>query len=173
MHNILDEYKELLEKKIFIEAELEKLPKGYISKKTISGKQYSYLQIKTGGKLTGEYLKNEEVEHISGQLALRKEYETELPKIAARLEELEKAAQLIGNGIDRTLMLFKISVGMDDMETVKKSRCISFANAMNAIEGVPVSRQTADEVALWKDGMKSYMAVFAATLRRYGFAVEE
>ena len=69
-------------------------------------------------------------------------------------------------------MLLKASVGMDEIEPEKKARCISFANAMNAIEGVPISSQTASEITAWQSGTKSFQSVFVATLQRYGFSVE-
>lgn len=172
MYNLIKEYKELLDKKLSIEASLEALAKGYISRKTIKGKQYSYLQTKVGKKLTSEYLKAEDVERINKELSLRKQYEAEIPKIIARIEELEKAADIIGKGVDRTLMLIKISSGMDALQPAEKAQCISFANAMNAVEGVPVSRQTAEDIAMWQSGAVSYQAVFSATLKRYGFSVE-
>ncbi len=172
MYSLVNEYKELLEQKVLIESELQRLARGYISKKKISGREYCYLQCKNDGKVTSEYLKSDDVQRITDELALRKKYEADLPVIDARLAELENAAQIIGKGTDRTLMLLKISAGMDSMGQDEKDECISFANAMNAIEGVPASEQTADELAQWQCGAKSYMAVFSATLRRYGFAVE-
>ncbi len=173
MYNLTTEYKELLERKLFINTALEALAKGYISRKNIKGKQYFYLQARADGKVTSEYLKTEDVVRITEELELRKQYEAELPMIAVRLEELEKAAHIIGKGVDRTLMLIRISSGMDALEPAEKAQCISFANAMNAVEGVPVSKQTADDIAKWQNGVISYQAVFTATLKRYGFTVEE
>ena len=43
MTDIIFEYKELLAQKLEIEQKLSILPKGYISKKKIGGKQYLYL----------------------------------------------------------------------------------------------------------------------------------
>lgn len=172
MYSLKKEYKELLNKKHLIETSLETLAKGYISRKTINGKQYSYLQTKVDGKLASEYLKAEDIDRISEELSLRKQYEAEFQAIITRLEELESAAAIIGKGVDRTLMLLRISSGMDDLQPEEKAQCISFSNAMNAVEGVPVSKQTADDIALWQSGVISYQAVFTATLKRYGFSVE-
>lgn len=172
MYNLTTEYRELLERKHFINISLETLAKGYISRKNIKGKQYFYLQAKVDGKVTSEYLKTEDVDRITEELVLRKQYEAELPTIALRLEELEKAAHIIGKGVDRTLMLIRISSGMDTLEPAEKAKCISFANAMNAVEGIPVSKQTAVDIAKWQNGVISYQAVFSATLKRYGFTVE-
>ena len=169
---IMSEYIELLEKKAEMEKALPGLPQGCISKKKINGKTYFYLQNRVSGKITGLYLKRDEVEGISEQIRLRKQYETELPRVSARLNELEQAARLIGHGLDRRMSLVKLGVGMDKLSAEQKERCISFADAMNAIEGVPASEQTARGLADWKKGKTSYLSVFEATLRRYGFGAE-
>lgn len=170
---VVAEYKALLERKTLIEAELPTLPHGYISHKTINGKVYDYLQSKVSGKTVSEYLKGNDAERIGKQLSLRKQYEAELPELNKRLGELEQAARLIGNGLDRTLLLLKSSAGMDRLDAGQKERCISFADAMNAIEGVPVSSETAAGINEWRNGRASFLSVFEATLKRYGFAAGE
>ncbi len=64
MVDIVSEYKSLLERKLVIETELPSLPKGSISNKTINGKRYCYLQNKSGGKVTSEYLSSEIVDQV-------------------------------------------------------------------------------------------------------------
>ncbi len=172
MYSLVDEYSQLLERKQKIETDLDALAKGYISEKTINGKRYSYLQIKIGGRLTSSYLKAEDADNIRSQLALRREYETELPEIEARIQQLEQAAKLIGVGMERTLMLLKISSGMDLLAQEEKAQSLAFANSINALEGIPVSKETASDIALWQEGKKPFQTVFSATLKRYGFAVE-
>ena len=169
---IVSEYTKLLEKKARLEKDLSVLPQGYISKKNISGKTYHYLQNRIAGKMVGTYLKKDEVDRVSEQIRLRKQYEAELPKLNTRLNELEQAARLIGHGLDRQLLLLKLGAGMDKLSAEQKERCISFADAMNAIEGVPASEQTAKGLADWQNGKTSYLSVFEATLRRYGFGAE-
>lgn len=166
---IVNEYTKLLEKKARLQKELSVLPQGYISKKNINGRTYYYLQNRVSGKMTGIYLKKDEVDRVSEQLRLRKQYEAELPKVNSRLSELEQAARLIGHGLDRRLLLQKLGAGMDMLSADQKGRCISFADAMNAIEGVPASAQTSKGLADWQAGKTSYLSVFEATLRRYGF----
>ncbi len=169
---ISDEYNNLLKRKAEIEIKLPTLPQGYISKKHIGGNEYYYLQARSGVKVTSRYLKVEEVVEVKQQIALRKEYESELPQIRHRLDELETAAQLIGDGVCRRLQILKISVGMDEISEQQKQRCISFADAMTAIEGVPVSDQTKCDLNDWKNGEVTFRSVFETTLRRYGFPVE-
>ena len=172
MEYIIVEYKNLLERKVKLETELQTLVQGYISKKTIKGKTYCYLQNRVGGKLISQYLKREEVNEITEQIARRKQYEAELPKLKARLKELEQAARLLGKNINRQLMLLKLSTGMDSLSAEQKRRSSSFAGAMNAVEGIPISEQTAQEIAAWQNGNKPFLSIFEATLKRYGFFAE-
>lgn len=167
------EYTALVKRKGEIVAALASLRRGYISRKTINGKKYRYLQIRANGKMVSIYLKSDEADRVAAELAERKTMEAELPKIVARMTELEQAAKLIGRGADRRLMLLNISMGMDAMDAEQKKRSISFADAMNAIEGVPVSEQTAKDIADWQNGKKTYLAVFETVLKRYGFPTEE
>ena len=171
-HLVLSEYKDLLERKLELETELQSLMQGYISKKTIKGKTYCYLQNRVDGKLTSQYLKSEEVDKITAQIARRKECEAELPKLKARLGELEQAAELLGKNISRQLMLLKLSSGMDSLTAEQKKQSASFAGAMNAVEGIPVSEQTAQDIAAWQNGNKPFLSIFEATLKRYGFSAE-
>lgn len=171
-HMVLSEYKDLLERKLKLEIELQELVQGYISKKTIKGNTYCYLQNRVGGKLTSQYLKSEEVDKIAEQIARRKQCEADLPKLKARLSELEQAADLLGKNISRQLMLLKLSTGMDNLTAEQKRRSSSFAGAMNAVEGIPVSDQTAQDIVDWQNGNKTFLSIFEATLKRYGFSAE-
>ena len=58
--------------------ELNNLPKGYISKKKIHGKTYSYLQFTEGKALKSMYLREDEVPFIYAGLARRKELEKKM-----------------------------------------------------------------------------------------------
>jgi len=170
--SLVEDYKKLLNRKVQIESELPDLSRGYISRKTIKGKTYLYLQSRTSGTFASRYLKREETDLVLKQIALRKQYESELPKIKVRLEELEQASRLLDKGISRELMLLKITAGMDNIDSTQKERSASFANAMNAIEGIPVSNQTAQDISDWKQGNKSFLSIFEVVLRRYGFVSE-
>ena len=58
--------------------ELEDLPRGYISNKTINGKTYFYLQYKVGKRLVSKYVKRDDVDALRAQLSRREEIEEEL-----------------------------------------------------------------------------------------------
>ncbi len=169
---IIKEYKELLHQKNEIEQALPSLPKGYISTKTIKEKQYYYLQNRVDGKITSKYLKENEVETIKEQVERCKKYRTELPKIEVRLKELEQAAKLIDKSIARHLTLLKLSCGMDSLSKVQKGRSASFANALNAIEGVYASKTMQQNIDKWMVGDESFISIFQSTLKMYGFMTE-
>lgn len=169
---IINEYKELLCQKNEIELTLPSLPEGYISTKTIKEKQYYYLQNRVDGKITSKYLKENEVDTIKEQVERCKKYKAELPKTEVRLKELEQAAKLIDKSIARHLALLKLSCGMDSLSSVQKERSASFANALNAIEGVYASETTERNIDKWKTGEESFISIFQSTLNMYGFAAE-
>lgn len=169
---IIKEYKELLRQKNEIEQTLPSLPEGYISTKTIKEKQYYYLQNRVDGKITSKYLKENEVDTIKEQVERCKKYKAELPKIEVRLKELEQAAKLIDKSITRHLTLLKLSCGMDSLSNVQKERSASFANALNAIEGVYASKTTQQNIDKWKVGDESFISIFQSTLNMYGFMAE-
>ncbi len=172
MTDIIFEYKELLAQKLEIEQKLSVLPKGYISKKTIGGKQYLYLQTRNGDTIESKYIKAEEVEEITNQISLRKEYEAQLPKILIRLADIETAAEFLDKALLRKLKMLKLTSGMDSISADEKEKRISFSDAMTSIEGVPVSDKVKSDLANWKKGNITFLSVFEQTLKRYGFVTE-
>ena len=172
MTDIIFEYKELLAQKLEIEQKLSVLPKGYISKKTIGGKQYLYLQIRNGDTVESKYIKAEKVEEITNQISLRKEYEAQLPEILIRLADIETAAELLDKALLRKLKMLKLTNGMDSISASEKEKRISFSDAMTSIEGVPISDRVKKDLVNWKNGNITFLSVFEQTLRRYGFVTE-
>ena len=172
MTDIIFEYKELLATKLEIEQKLSVLPKGYISKKKIGGKQYLYLQTRNGDTVESKYIKAEELDEITSQLSLRKEYEAELPEILIRLADIETAAELLDKALLRKLKMLKLTSGMDSISADEKEKRISFSDAMTSIEGVPVSDKVKKDLENWKNGNITFLSVFEQTLRRYGFVTE-
>ena len=69
------------------------LPKGYISKKVINGKERFYLQYRDGKKVVSKYIKSSELSIIEAQLEERKEFLNNL-KI-----EIDKQIELIDSKI--------------------------------------------------------------------------
>ncbi len=172
INTLFSEYNRLLEQLRNIHAQLNILPQGYISKKTIKAKQYFYLQNRVNGKIASKYIKEADLEKITSELELAKNYKAEIPQIENRLLELEQAAKLLDKKLSRKLMLLKLSSNMDMLTTKQKDKSISFANAMNAIEGVYVSKTTETKITDWKNGNKPFLALFNETLEMYGFPTE-
>ena len=170
--SVSKEYRVLIEKKQALNKELSSLPIGYISKKNIKGNTQYYLQRREGKKITGTYIRVDEVEDVSAKLERRKEIAGQIASIEERMAQLEKAAKLIDNDLFCLLMLLKLSAGMDDLDEREKERCSSFGDAMNAIEGVPASTEVTSEINAWKSGKESFLTVFENTLKRYGFPLE-
>jgi len=61
--------------------ELNTLPRGYISKKTISGKTYYYHQFKLNGQNVSKYIKPAELSALTEKIERRKEIENEIKRI--------------------------------------------------------------------------------------------
>ncbi len=167
------EYKKLLDKYHKITSEVGCLPQGYISKKNIKGKQYFYLQTRKGGKIISRYIKSQDLRGMEEKILLYKRYKDELQQIEKRMLELEQAAKLIDKKLSRQFMLWKVSAGMDGLNQEQKSRSISFANAISAIEGVPISKTTEQNINEWKVGNKTFLSIFNETLMMYGFPMED
>ena len=172
INTIINEYNDLLKKLQDMKCQIDTFPQGYISKKTIKGKQYFYLQNRMNGKVVSKYIKEDDIEIVSSELELAKNYKAEIPQIENRLLELEQAAKLIDKKLSRELMLLKLSSNMDMLTTEQKNKSISFANAMNAIEGVYVSSTTETKIGDWKNGHKPFLTLFKETLTMYGFPTE-
>lgn len=170
--SVTREYRMLIDKKQNMESEMHTLPIGYISKKTIKGNAQYYLQRREGAKIVGTYIRIDEVGDVSAKIERRKAIHEELIVISERLMQLEQAARLIDKNLFCHLMVYKLSSGMDALDAKEKEKCSSFGHAINAIEGVPVSKEAEAEIDAWKSGSKSFLSVFESTLKRYGFPVE-
>lgn len=162
----------LVERKAHIEKEMQTMPIGYISKKTIKGKSQNYLQRREGNRIVGKYISADELEDMVAKIERRKTCAREILEIEERMVQLEEAARLIDKNLFCQLMVYKLSSGMDLLDADEKERCSSFGHAMNAIEGVPISKETHIQIEQWKNGEKTYLSVFESTLKRYGFPVE-
>lgn len=76
-----------------IDLELDTLPKGYISEKTIKDKTYCYLQRREKTKIVSEYIKADEVAQMRRVIAYRKELEGERKDT---LKEFDRIRKILG-----------------------------------------------------------------------------
>ena len=65
----------------------------------------------------------------------------------------------------------KLCESMDVLTLEKKERCLSFAEAINAIEGLTISTELKQELEKWKNGEITFYQVFESTLKEYGFPI--
>lgn len=72
-----------------LKKELDTLPIGYISKKTINGKVQHYLQWRENGKLKSKYIRKDALEIIEQQIARRKELESVISRLKLTLPKME------------------------------------------------------------------------------------
>ena len=66
----------------------------------------------------------------------------------------------------------KLIKEMDALDVEQRKQCSSFAAAMNAVEGVMVSEETAADIDQWIRNEKSFQTVYEDILLRYGFPLE-
>lgn len=79
--------KERLEELTKLQAEIESLPKGYISTKTVRGNTYYYHQWSESGKKKSRYLKADEVEPLKEQIARRKALQAQVKSLRSKAEK--------------------------------------------------------------------------------------
>lgn len=73
--------------------ELELLPKGYISMKSIHGKQYPYLQKREGAKVVSQSVAGDELESLEQKIAQRKQLQASLREVEGNIKKLERVIQ--------------------------------------------------------------------------------
>ena len=88
---LLEEYSRLLRMIEGINKELKTLPKGYISRKIIRGKETFYLQWREGDKVKSKYIVADEVDELSKKVKRRQELEKSLRTSKKDLKKLESA----------------------------------------------------------------------------------
>ena len=65
----------------------------------------------------------------------------------------------------------KLCEGMDALTLEEKERCLLFAEAINAIEGLTISTELEQQLEKWKNGEIVFYQVFEEALRKYGFPI--
>ena len=85
-----EEYDRMKKMRIAMKKELDSLPKGYVSKKTINGKQYSYLQMRQAGKIVSEFISEKNVETIEKQIKKRNQLKMSIKEIDNNIKKIER-----------------------------------------------------------------------------------
>ena len=173
MANSLEkEYKKILSQRADITGSLDSLPDGYISEKIIYGTKQYYLQKRIGKKIVGKHIPFDELSSVRYGLSRRESLEKELIVIEERLVSIEAASKLVSHNLYKRILLLKACMPMEALSTDAKVRASSFAEAMNAIEGIPATSEMKSNINAWHSGDISFLSLYEATLKKYGFPVE-
>ena len=173
MENSLEtEYKRLLTRRRDAMSELSLLPEGYISEKTINGTKQYYLQRRVGKKVVGRHISYTELSNVRSGLSKRESLEKELTLIEERLIGLEAASKLVSHDLYKKILLLKACMPMEELGTEERMKASDFAEAMNAIEGILATEETKENIRIWHLGEISFLSLYEATLKKYGFPVE-
>lgn len=165
---LLDEYRQLLQRDVQLQKEMQQIPRGYIVTKRISGKDYYYLQYSVQGKKKSEYIHEQDVSAIKAAIANREPLRQEIEDNHAEQERLEQAVRILDAGLFRLFRCLKQCAEMDAMPLTKRPQALSFAKAMTALEGVPAQEETEGGLQLWSMGKKSFADVYLKALHKYG-----
>ena len=65
----------------------------------------------------------------------------------------------------------KLCESMDALTLEEKERCLLFAEAINAIEGLAISTELEQQLEKWKNGEIAFYQVFEDALKKYGFPI--
>ena len=65
----------------------------------------------------------------------------------------------------------KLCEGMGALTLEEKERCLLFAEAINAIEGLTISTELEQQLEKWKNGEIAFYQVFEDALKKYGFPI--
>ena len=149
------ERREILNKITELTEQIGRLPKGYISKKTINGKTYYYHQWSEGGVKQSRYLHDEEAAQIAAKIEQRKALQAKLRCLKAGPSAARKKKNEV-NSLKCTLMHKRMKVA--ELELDDATGFIQKIGTVYAPEhlpvGVPVRRGITDRAALnewWTD----------------------
>ncbi len=148
------ERQELLNQIAKLTEEIGKLPKGYISKKTISGKTYYYHQWSENGKKQSRYLPDEEIVPITAQIEKRKELQNEIRRLRSLPDKKTVVSEV--TRMKCTLMHKRIPVAeieLDDVTGYIVKIGTVFAPEHLPV-GIPIKKGICDRAAMnewWTD----------------------
>jgi len=87
---LAEELDRLNRQEVAFENSLSELPKGYISKKIIKGKEYFYLQHKENGKVVSKYISADHLQAVEEQVKRRKQLDEALRRVRSDQKRLRK-----------------------------------------------------------------------------------
>ena len=101
-----------------ISRRIEALPKGYISKKTIRGKECLYRQWKEDGKVKSEYIRDCDVDYIVGRIDERRQLQELLRLERYKADDSVRGRRRLYEYYRRLCMSRRVAIGVQDFETL-------------------------------------------------------
>lgn len=121
-----------------LKQELDTLPLGYISQKTINGKVQHYLQWRENGKLKSKYIRKDDLETVKEQIARRKEIEPIISRLKLTLPRKEDGSMNYETNI---MTCESISDRLAVAAKLKRRDC--FAQLLKSLYSKDMTRVTA------------------------------
>ena len=164
---LLDEYTQLLHVNVQLRSQIQKIPKGYIVTKKISGKEYFYLQYSFQGKKRSEYIHEEELQRIRASIALRDPLNNQIENNQKEQVRLESAAKILDTNLYRIFIFLRQCADMDALPISKRAAALQFADAMTALEGLPAKPETETSLEEWAKGQRNFVDIYMKALHSY------
>ena len=161
------EYVNYLARYVEIRQELDCLNKGTVVVKKISGKEYHYLQYRDKGKTKSIYLKNGQVETVKRDVARVRVLKSELDDLCRQLSRLEKGAHILDSNLVNRFRYLRQGAEMDAMPLSRRTKALSFIQAMTALEGLPSPSETEENLRGWAAGNKRFSDFYLKALQQY------
>jgi len=167
---IYNEYVSLIKEKTDNQIVLNSLKNGYISQKTISGNNYSYLQHRVDGSLVSEYIRKYDLPEVKAELSERTRITKNINDINNKLKTLEAAAKILDKALYRKLINVRRCAVMELMSSDKRFKALAFCRAMTALEGISVSSDTDKNLSSWAKGEATFREGYIKTLQMFNLA---
>ena len=91
LHTVLQEELERSERmKAAMQSELDALPKGYTSRKTIRGRRVHYLQKRQGDKIVSRYIPAAQLQDIEGRIERRRQLRAAIREADENIKRLRR-----------------------------------------------------------------------------------
>ena len=87
---LLEEYERMIRILDAMMKEFQSLPKGYISRKLIGGREFHNLQKREGNKIVSTYIRPNELQVVEAQVKRRKELGNSIRELRRELKKIKK-----------------------------------------------------------------------------------
>lgn len=128
-----------------IQEKIDSLPKGYLSKKKINGKERIYRQWNENGKKYSKYVPNKEISLVSKEIEIRKNLENILSSISSYALEMNSSKKRVSSNKKHGISYF---VGKDLKGLIEDYRGYKHRYAFKELERFLYDAKTLDKKRL-------------------------